>query len=69
MDEDGDKIELGCLYEATQGGSKLMSLPDGTKMGYLNDGDEIVLSAWCSNTDGVELGFGDCRGIVIPAPV
>lgn len=39
-------------------------------MKYLEDGDEIILSAHCGelqNNEGISLGFGDCRGVLLPA--
>lgn len=37
-------------------------------MKYLEDGDEIILSAHCGGDDeGISLGFGDCRGVLLPA--
>lgn len=37
-------------------------------MKYLLDGDEIILSADCGITDdGISLGFGECRGVLLPA--
>lgn len=69
MDSNGRKLELGCLYEATQAGTVQVELPDGTRMKYLEDGDEVILQAWCGDTngDGISLGFGECRGIILPA--
>jgi fumarylacetoacetase len=69
VDDEGNKRELGCLYEATQGGTKSVTLANGTQMKYLEDDDEIILDAWCGNADGREiaLGFGECRGKLLPA--
>ncbi|KAH8594882.1 hypothetical protein B0O99DRAFT_623859 [Bisporella sp. PMI_857] len=68
VDDQGRKMELGCLYEATQAGSKYVTLTDGTQMKYLDDGDEIILEAWCEDTNGKKiLGFGECRGKLLPA--
>ena len=66
--EKGEKAELGCLYEAAQ--TKTQVLPKGTgqyEEGYLEDGDEIVLDGWCEDSNGrAVLGFGECRGRIIP---
>ncbi|OBR08122.1 LOW QUALITY PROTEIN: Fumarylacetoacetate hydrolase [Colletotrichum higginsianum IMI 349063] len=69
VDSGGKKTELGCLYEATQAGSKDVELADGTRMQYLQDGDEIVLKGSCGQRDGNRpyIGFGECRGILLPA--
>ena len=69
MDVNGRKQELGCLYEATQAGTQSVALEDGTIMTYLDDEDEIILEAWCGSADkkSVILGFGECRGRLLPA--
>lgn len=37
------------------------------ELGYLQDGDEVVLSGSCSDGRGLHVGFGECRGRVLPA--
>ncbi|CRG92085.1 fumarylacetoacetase [Talaromyces islandicus] len=70
VDSDGKKAELGCLLEANQAGTKDLELVDGTRMQWLNDGDEVVLKAWCGDKkgEGAWFGFGECRGKILPAP-
>lgn len=35
---------------------------------YLEDGDEIILEAWCGDRNGgPRIGFGQCRGKILPA--
>ena len=36
---------------------------------YLEDGDEVVLRGEARTAEGVRIGFGECRGIVLPANV
>ncbi|KAK3674837.1 hypothetical protein LTR78_005181 [Recurvomyces mirabilis] len=63
----GEKVELGCLYEAER--TKTDVLPEGSgkyQDGYLEDGDEIILEGWCGGGNGVALGFGECRGRILP---
>lgn len=33
---------------------------------FLQDGDEVVFTAWCGSPQG-RVGFGECRGVVLPA--
>jgi fumarylacetoacetase len=47
-------------------GIRPLEYPDGTKVKYLNDGDEIVLEAWCDNGTRC-IGFGECRGSILPS--
>lgn len=66
QDAAGKKIELACLYEATQHASKPLALEDGVELAYLADGDVIVLTAWCEDGTGKKvLGFGECRGRLV----
>ncbi|TKA77179.1 hypothetical protein B0A49_04276 [Cryomyces minteri] len=69
-DGHGNKLELGCLYEATKAGTQSVALADGTELKYLHDGDEVVLEAWCGDSgdgEGMVLGFGACSGVVLAA--
>lgn len=34
---------------------------------FLEDGDEIVLSATAPGPDGVRIGFGEARGRILPS--
>ena len=67
-DENGGKVELGCLYEVEMTGSMERVMPKGVEgsgyqVGYLEDGDEVVLEGWCEDGSGRRvLGFGECRG-------
>ncbi|KAI1113207.1 fumarylacetoacetate hydrolase [Nemania sp. NC0429] len=58
--------ELGCLFEATQNGDKPIQFQDGTSLGYLKDYDEVILEGWCGEGEN-KIGFGECRGILLPA--
>ncbi|WP_044368755.1 fumarylacetoacetase [Streptomyces natalensis] len=49
--------QLGCLLEITQG-----------KGPYLQDGDEITLTAWAPGPDGARIGLGEVTGRILPAP-
>ena len=59
--------EQGCLMEMTMGGSLTFELPDGEKRGFLEDGDEVIFLAHCERPGAVRIGFGECRGRVVPA--
>lgn len=68
VDSHGKKLELGCLYEATECGTKELDLDNETSLKYLEDGDEIILSGWCGEDQGsTRVGFGHCRGVILPA--
>ena len=57
---------LGCLYEATRNGQQHIELEQGGTRVYLEDGDEVELTAWAQGP-GYRIGFGTCTGLVTPA--
>ena len=58
--------EQGCLLELTRHGAEPLQLPSGERRGYLEDGDTVVLRAWAERPGSVRIGFGECRGTVVP---
>jgi fumarylacetoacetase len=58
---------LGCLLELTRRGAAPFTLPTGESRSFLADGDEITLRAFCERPGYHRIGFGDCRGIILPA--
>ncbi|MGH9327869.1 MAG: fumarylacetoacetase [Terriglobia bacterium] len=58
---------LGCLLELTRNGAEPLALPGGEKRQFLEDGDEVVLRGFCQREGFRRIGFGDCRGQVLPA--
>ena len=61
---------LGSLMEISQGGKAPIALPTGETRGFLEEGDELTLSATCSADGAVPIGFGHCTGRVLaPANV
>ncbi|KAK5110922.1 hypothetical protein LTR62_005460 [Meristemomyces frigidus] len=67
-DAEGRKNELGCLYEAERTKTEILPKVEAGayQEGYLEDGDEILLEGWCGADDGEALGFGECRGTILP---
>ena len=58
---------LGSLLEISKGGKEPIELPDGEARSFLEDGDELTLSARCSAANAVPIGFGSCTGRILPA--
>jgi fumarylacetoacetase len=56
----------GCLLERTWRGEKPLTLSDGTSRRFLEDGDEVIMTAHAEGKDAVRIGFGECRGVVLP---
>ena len=61
--EDG----FGALLEITQGGRKPVTLPNGEERRFLEDGDTVIFRAQAQRDGYVTIGFGECRGTVLPA--
>lgn len=59
--------EAGAMVELTEGGRKPVPLGDGDERGFLHDGDTLVLRGWCEKPGAARIGFGECRGTVLPA--
>jgi len=59
--------QYGSLIELAWAGSKPLTLPDGTSRSWLEDGDEVVITASAVGPDGTRIGFGDAHGQVLPA--
>ena len=59
--------QAGSLLELTQGGKKAITLSNGEKRIFLQDGDSIALKGWCEKSGAVRIGFGECIATVIPA--
>ncbi|MCF6754375.1 fumarylacetoacetase [Pseudomonas stutzeri] len=57
----------GSLLEVTEGGKRALELPSGETRTFLEDGDEIILKARCRREGYPSIGFGECRGRVLPA--
>ena len=56
----------GSLVELTWGGRDPIELPDGTERRFLLDGDEVVLGGVCGGEGLPTIGFGSCRGTILP---
>ncbi|QET06189.1 MULTISPECIES: fumarylacetoacetase [Cupriavidus] len=57
---------FGSLLETTRNGAEPLTLADGARRGFLEDGDEVVMTGWCQG-DGYRVGFGEVAGRILPA--
>jgi fumarylacetoacetase len=55
---------LGCLLEMTERGTKPLRLSSGEERRFLEDGDEVILRAYCEREGFRRIGFGECRGTI-----
>ncbi|NNJ03888.1 fumarylacetoacetase [Streptomyces sp. PKU-MA01144] len=61
-----DVHQRGSFLELTWNGSEPLELPYG-KRTFLEDGDEVTLTAWAPGPDGVKVGLGEVTGRIAPA--
>jgi len=60
--------EAGAIVELSQGGTKPITLAGtGEQRTFLQDGDAVILRGWCERAGAARIGFGECRGMVLPA--
>ena len=57
----------GCLLERTKRGVDRLVLPNGEERAFLQDGDEVILRAFCEREGLSRISLGECRGKVLPA--
>jgi fumarylacetoacetase len=56
--------EAGSLIELTQGGKQPITLPNGEKRTFLEDGDTLVIRGYCERAGAVRIGLGEVSGTV-----
>jgi fumarylacetoacetase len=56
----------GSMLELSWKGERPITLADGSTRKFIEDGDTVILRGYCQN-DQVRIGFGDCKGKVLPA--
>ncbi|HEY9311271.1 fumarylacetoacetase [Williamsia sp.] len=59
-----DKQQRGAFIELTWGGAEPVAVGDETRT-FLEDGDEVIISASAPGPDGTRIGFGDVRGRIV----
>ena len=61
-----EKHQRGSLLELSWGGKEPVELEGGESRSFLEDGDTAILRGFARG-DGYRIGFGECRGTVLPA--
>ena len=59
--------EAGALIELTQGGKQPLTLENGERRTFLEDGDSVIMRGWCERPDARRIGFGEVVGTLLPA--
>lgn len=57
---------VGSLVE-TSGRGLPIELPSSEVRHFLEDGDEVILGGCCERAGFARIGFGECRGQILPA--
>jgi fumarylacetoacetase len=61
-----EKNQRGSFIELTWGGREPL-IVDGKEHTFLEDGDEVTITAWATPADGARLGLGEVSGRITPA--
>ncbi len=56
----------GSMLELSWKGTKPVKLDDGTERKFINDNDMVIIHGYCKK-NSVRIGFGECKGKVLPA--
>jgi fumarylacetoacetase len=62
-----ERDQRGSLLELSWGGREPLTLSDGSTRTFLEDGDDVVITATAPGPEGSTIGFGEVRGTVAPA--
>jgi fumarylacetoacetase len=62
-----EKSERGSMLELSWRGTEPLELPSGETRRFLEDGDEIIMKGYCEREGFRRIGFGECRGRILPA--
>jgi len=61
-----DKTGYGSMVELCWGGKEDIDLGNGEIRKFLKDGDVVNMNGVCEG-NGYTIGFGDCRGKILPS--
>jgi fumarylacetoacetase len=56
---------FGSLIELTYGGKQPLALPSGESRTFLEDGDEVIMTAYALALGRARIGFGECRARIV----
>ena len=60
----GEEGGEGSLIELTEGGKKTITLGNGEERKFLEDGDEIIMTAYAEKDGFARIGLGECRATI-----
>jgi fumarylacetoacetase len=59
--------EFGSLLERTWNGTQPITLDDGSRRGFLEDGDVVTMTGWAPGPEGGRVTLGEVTGRILPA--
>ncbi|GAA6206335.1 MULTISPECIES: fumarylacetoacetase [Thalassotalea] len=59
--------EAGSMLELSNAGAEPISLPNGEKRTFLEDGDNVIMTGWCEKPGAARIGFGLVEAKILPA--
>ncbi|MGZ4639518.1 MAG: fumarylacetoacetase [Actinomycetes bacterium] len=62
-----ERGQRGSFLELAWNGEQPVTLDDGSTRTFLEDGDEVTITAWAPGAGGARIGFGEVAGRVVPA--
>lgn len=62
-----EKDQRGSFLELSWGGKEPFTLPGGTEMSFLQDGQTVTLKGTAPGPDGSVIDFGECTATILPA--
>lgn len=61
-----EPTSFGSLLELTWKGTNPLTLSDGSERKFLQDGDTVIIKAFCRK-GSLKIGFGEVTGKIMPA--
>ena len=61
-----ERGQEGALIESTRGGKLPVDLGNGETRTFLEDGDRVIMRAWCEQEGKVRIGLGEVSSTVMP---
>jgi fumarylacetoacetase len=62
-----EREQRGSFLELSWGGAEPVQLSDGASRTFLEDGDEVAITATAPGAGGATIGFGEVCGRILPA--
>ncbi len=61
----GEEGGEGSLIELSKGGKQPIELPNGETRTFLEDGDEVIMTAFAEKDGFARIGLGECRAVIV----